>query len=298
MNIEISGASGLIATALIPKLEEEGHIIYKLVRKKTQSDNEVFWSPSTAEIDLQKLEGIDAVIHLAGENISSGRWSDNKKSRIMNSRVHGTTVLSEAVSRLKKKPAIFISASAMGYYGNRGDEILTENSSSGDNFVADVCEAWEASIDPKLFDKMRVVMLRIGLVLTDKGGALKQLALPMSLGLGGIVGPGTQYMSWITLEDIIRAIIHILKTDKIKGPVNLVGPDAVTNRVFIKTMASVMKRPALFQLPSFIIRLVFGQMGEELLLSSMRVVASKLKKNGFKYKHNDLAQALEFYLKR
>jgi len=298
MKIVLSGASGLIGTSLIPLLIEEGHSVYKLVRRPAQSNDEIFWNPSTAEIDNEKLEGIDGVIHLAGENISNGRWSEKKKDKIISSRVHGTTVLTEAIGQLKKKPSLFISASAMGYYGDRGDEILTEESSPGDNFVAEVCVAWESSIDERLYDIMRVVSLRIGLVLTDQGGALKQLALPMSLGVGGIVGPGNQYMSWISLEDINRAIIHIINIPKLRGPVNLVGPGAVTNKTFIKTMATVMRRPAIFHLPSFIVKFVFGQMGKELLLSSMRVEAAKLKKNGFIFKHNSLREALEYYLKK
>jgi uncharacterized protein (TIGR01777 family) len=276
LRILISGSSGLVGSALIPLLESQGHKISRLVRSKAPAyPNEIHWDPSGDEIDQTALENFDAIIHLAGENIAQ-RWTAASMKRIRDSRVQGTKVLCEALARCNSRPKTLISASAIGFYGNRGDELCTELSASGEGFLASVCRDWEAATEPAKKAGIRVVTPRLGIVISKNGGALKKMLLPFSLGLGGKLGSGRQYMSWIDIEDLIR-LISVLLTDKnFQGPVNAVAPGAVTNLEFTKTLGKVLCRPTLFSVPAFALRLLFGKMADEALLGGAKVLPSEL----------------------
>lgn len=299
MKILISGSSGLIGTALLDSFKERGHKITRLVRDESQmAEDTVLWDPEHRELKPEEFEGFDAVIHLAGENISSGRWTDKKKQKIRDSRVINTHMLAELLARLKKPPSLFISASAIGYYGDRGDEIMTESSSSGEGFLADVCQKWEEASNAARSAGIRVVNLRTGIVLSTKGGALSKMLVPFRLGLGGVVGSGKQYMSWISIDDHIGIILHIINTESLSGPVNAVSPNPVTNQRFTKTLGRVLKRPTLFPLPAFLARLILGEMADALLLSSTRVVPVALQESGYSFLYPQLEPALKHLLGR
>jgi uncharacterized protein (TIGR01777 family) len=242
-------------------------------------------------VDTAKLEGLDAVIHLAGESIQ-GRWTPNKKARIRESRFKGTRLLADALAQLAKPPKVFISASAIGYYGDRGDEVLREDSSPGNGFLAEVVREWEAATEPASKKGIRVVNVRTGIVLGSEGGALGQMLTPFKMGVGGRIGSGQQYMSWIALDDEVGAIEHALKTESLRGPVNFVGPSPVRNTEFTKVLGKVLSRPTVFPLPAFAVKTVFGQMGEELLLFSQRVEPSRLTASGYKFRYPELEGAL------
>ena len=256
MNILITGASGLVGSAVIPVLITAGHQVIRLVRSQPKLVDELQWDPLTGIRDLARLEGLDAVIHLAGENIAAGRWTEEQKRRIRDSRVTGTQTLCTALMQLALPPKVLISASAMGYYGDRGEELLHEESLPGRGFLPEVCMAWEKATKSAEKIGIRVVLLRIGVVLSSTGGALAKMLLPFKLGLGGVVGSGQQYMSWIALEDVIGAISHALTTEALWGPVNCVAPNPVTNREFTKTLGHVLNRPTLLPVPAFALRLV------------------------------------------
>lgn len=245
----------------------------------------------------QSLDGVDAVVHLAGESIV-GRWTADKKRRIYESRVHGTRVLCEALRQVVKPPKIFVCASAIGYYGNRGERLLLEESRAGEDFLARVCVDWEAAAAPSAERGIRVASLRLGMVLSSTGGALGQMLPPFRLGLGGVLGGGAQYMSWIALEDVVGAVSHVLTTDSLHGAVNLVAPEAVTNRDFTKTLGRVLRRPTRFAVPAFGARLLFGEMADALLLASTRVEPGKLNASGYEFRHPDLEDALRHVLGR
>lgn len=287
----ISGSSGLIGSALCAFLSSGGHSIYRFVRKPSSLDEQSVLLPqSVNHPPLNRMEGFNAIIHLAGESIT-GRWTESKKQRIRISRIDGTRLLCENLARLKNPPSTLISASAIGFYGNRGEESLTEQSSPGNDFLADTCQQWEDATEPARRVGIRVVNIRIGIVLTPAGGALAQMRIPFRLGLGGIVGSGNQYMSWISLDDVLYAIHHITMNDTIQGPVNLVAPHPVTNREFTRTLGSVLRRPTLLPLPSGVIKAAFGEMGEALLLSSARVQPERLLEAGFSFCHPQLEPA-------
>lgn len=271
MRILISGSSGLIGSALVPFLSAQGHTVTRLVRSKTQSPDDVVWDLVAGTIDRGKLEGFDAVVHLAGESIASGRWTAMRKARIRESRVNGTRLLATALAGLEHRPRVLVCASAMGYYGDRGDEILREDSPAGKGFLADVSRAWEQAADPARERGIRVLHLRTGLVLAATGGALARMLPPFKLGVGGVIGGGRQYWSWITLDDHVAAIHHVLVNASLVGPVNLVVPRAVTNREFTQALGRVLSRPTLFPLPAFAARLLLGEMADELLLASQRL---------------------------
>jgi len=294
LRIAISGASGLIGSALAGLMANEGHEIRRLVRRPAVDETEVSWAPESGEVEAERLEGLDAVVHLAGESIASGRWSASRKERIRASRVGATRLLCDALARLKAPPGVIVSASAIGYYGNRGDELLDETSPPGQGFLPEVVQAWEAAVSGAEEAGIRVVTLRIGVVLSRSGGALPRMLLPFNLGLGGRLGSGRQFMSWIALNDLISAIRFAIDTPTLSGPVNATAPEAVTNEVFTRTLGRVLRRPTLLPVPAFALRLAVGQMADEALLSSVRVRPRKLEESGFSFRHPHLEAALRF----
>ena len=297
MRVLISGARGLIGSALTARLQNESHEVVRLVRTKKGDDLvSILWNPESGAVDKSSLEGFDTVIHLAGENIGARRWSREHKARIRESRTDSTRLLSRTLAGLEKPPRTFICASAIGYYGNRGDEILTETSPPGEGFLAEVCRDWEDAAAPAAEKDIRVVNLRTGVVLANEGGALEKMVKPIKLGLGGKLGSGRQYMSWITLEDEIGAIIHILNHEQIAGPVNLVSPHPVTNAEFTDQAAKFLNRRAFLPVPAFILRLVAGEMADALVLASVRVQPVRLLESGFNFKYPDLETALPVLL--
>jgi uncharacterized protein (TIGR01777 family) len=286
-----------MGSALVPTLIAGGHAVTRLVRSTPRPGQaEIPWNPAARSIGTPALEGLDAVVHLAGDNIASGRWTAAKKASIRNSRVQGTTVLCEALAQLVKPPNVLLSASAIGYYGDRGETILREESPPGRGFLAEVCQAWEAATAPAAQRGIRVVHLRFGMVLSPAGGALAKMLTPFRLGLGGVIGTGKQYMSWIALDDVLGAIHHALNTEALQGPVNVVAPSAVTNREFTMTLGKVLRRPTRFPLPAFAARLMFGEMADALLLASTRVVPARLVASEYTFRHAALAEALQHLL--
>jgi len=294
--IAISGASGLIGSALVASFESRRNQVTRLVRRLPQSSTELQWDPMR-EIPPQLVSGFDAVIHLSGENIA-GRWTEAKKRRIRDSRIVSTQNLSQALTSAEKKPGVFICASAIGYYGNRGDEILTEGAPSGSGFLAEVSREWESVTAPAADAGIRTVNLRIGIVLSRNGGALKQMLLPFRLGLGGRVGNGRQWWSWIQIDDFVAAVHRIADNLSLNGPVNMTAPNPVTSADFTKTLAKTLKRPAVLLLPAFAAKLAFGEFAEEGLLASARVEPKKLLESGFKFRYSELAAALSELLKK
>ncbi len=297
----VSGASGLVGSQLVPSLKVAGAHVARLARDgATHPDviNEelVPWNPAQP-ISPELVSGFDAVIHLAGESIV-GRWTDEKKARIRNSRVPPTTHLAQALAAAKDKPEVFISGSAIGFYGNRGDDVLTEASAGGTGFTADLARDWEAATAPAIQAGIRTVQLRTGIVLGAGGGALPKMLPAFKMGVGGKIGSGRQWMSWVDVQDMVGAIHHILRTDLLQGPVNLVAPKAVTNAEFTKTLASVLSRPAILPLPAFAARLVFGEMADELLLASQRIEPKRLIASGYPFRFRDLRSSLKEILHR
>lgn len=295
MKILVTGSSGLIGSALIPFLTAGGHEVLRLVRRRSNHPNTVYWSPSQGEIEQEALEGLDAVIHLAGESVS-WRWTEAKKQRILKSRTEGTRLLAETLARLKHPPACLISASAIGYYGDRGDELLCEDSPPGHDFLAQVCQQWEAACEPARQAGIRVVNPRIGIVLSYKGGALEKMLLPFQLGLGGVLGNGHQYISWVAIDDVLGAFLHILATPALSGPVNLVSPEPLTNAEFTRTLGKILQRPTILPLPAFSLRALMGEMADSLLLSSIRVCCHRLLETGFEFQYPDISSALRHVL--
>jgi len=298
MNIVVSGSTGLVGTALIPVLTRAGHDVVRLVRSKSLSPSKelIGWDPEASYIDAAGLEGQAAVVHLAGEPIASGRWNALKKARIRDSRVNGTRLLCEALSHCARPPEVLACASAIGFYGDRGDERLTETSANGTGFLAEVCRDWEAATAPARQKGIRVVNLRFGVILSRQGGALAKMLTPFKMGLGGPVGSGRQYMSYISIDDCVAAIVHAMATRTLAGPVNVVAPVPVTNSEFTKTLGKVLGRPTVMPMPAFAARLAFGEMADELLLSSQRVEPARLLEAGFKFAQADLQAALRHVL--
>jgi len=297
MKLAVTGSSGLVGSHLMPLLIGRGDDVIRLVRSRPQpGKKEIQWDPTSGDIALTGLEGLNGVVHLAGENIATGRWNTQKKKRIRDSRVQGTRLLAEYLTKLEPAPTVMVSASAIGFYGNRGAEQLTEESSPGDDFLAEVCQEWEKATEPLRKKEVRVVNLRFGVILSPSGGALKKMLLPFRMGLGGRVGDGRQYMSWISLDDVLHAILHTLSTDSLQGPVNVVSPHPLTNGEFTKILGRVLSRPTLFPMPAFAARLVFGEMADALLLSSTRVEPSGLLKSGYQFKHTELETTLRHLL--
>jgi len=298
--ILVSGVSGPIGAALVPSLEASGAGIARLMRAESglgpATATEVIpWDPAKA-IAPESVSGFDAVIHLAGESIV-GRWSAAKKAKIRDSRVVGTRNLAQALARAKNKPQVFICSSAIGYYGDRGDEVLNEQSSPGTGFLADICREWEAATQPAAEAGIRSVQIRTGVVLSSKGGALGKMLTPFKMGLGGRIGSGRQWMSWIDVADMVGAIHHIVKTEPLRGPVNVVAPKPVTNAEFTKTLASVLSRPAIFPVPAFMVKLAFGEMGSDVLLAGQRVEPAQLLNGGYTFRFSQLRESLEQLLR-
>jgi uncharacterized protein (TIGR01777 family) len=292
----ISGASGLIGSALIPALEANGYAVTRLVRKAPSATGGITWNPAQP-LDPKLVSGFDSVIHLSGESIM-GRWTAAKKKRIVESRVTSTRNLSKALAKAAQRPRVMISGSAIGFYGNRGDEILREESSAGTGFLPEVCGEWESGTQVASAAGIRVAHIRTGVVLSQRGGALQKMLLPFRLGVGGKTGNGRQWMSWIGMDDMVGAVLRILGNESLEGPVNMVAPNPVTNAGFAKTLAAVLSRPAIFSAPEFAVKLALGEMGEEVLLGGQRVEPAKLVARGYVFQQPDLRQALEEILKR
>ncbi len=295
-NIAISGASGLVGSALIPFFTTGGHKVSRLVRRPVENENEVSWNPWTGKLDPSDLEGIDIVINLSGTNIGEGRWTEKRKREIIDSRVKTTELLSKTIAKLKQPPKVMICASATGYYGDCGCEITTESSESGSCFISQVCQQWEDATAPARDKGIRVVFLRIGITLSPQGGALNKMLMPFKLGMGGKFGSGEQYMSWITIDDLLGSIYHVINDESLDGPVNLVSSNPVTNCKFTKTLGKVLVRPTPFALPKTLLKTIFGQMGEEILVSGVRVMPEKLMKSGYNFRHPDLETGLRHLL--
>ena len=298
--IVVTGATGLVGSLLCNKLEKAGAKAIRAVRRPVQDDaRELYWNPDRGEIDRAKLEGVDAVVHLAGENIAGGRWTEAFKQKILDSRIKGTHLISDALARLERKPRVFICASAIGYYGNRGADVMTEQSAPDTDFLAQVCAQWEASCQAARDAGIPVTNIRIGVVLSPDGGALAKMLTPFKLGAGGKIGSGDQYMSWIALDDLVGAIVYLLSRDEpVTGPVNIVAPNPATNLGFTKTLGRVLSRPTFFPMPAFAARLLLGEMADALLLSSTRVAPQALISSGFKFQYPELEPALRHLLHR
>ncbi|CAN5795186.1 hypothetical protein BH23GEM6_BH23GEM6_02070 [soil metagenome] len=295
-SVAVSGSTGMIGSALVASLERDGVDVRRIVRGKP-GKKDIAWDPSAGSIDAASLQGVEAVVHLAGEPIGE-RWTSEKKKRILESRVGGTRTLAEAIGSLDSPPRVLVSASGVGYYGDRGDELLTEESSPGDDFLASVVQQWEAALAPAARAESRVVRLRFGVVLSTRGGALDRLLTPFKLGVGGRLGSGRQWMSWISLDDVIRVIRFALSNDQISGPINAVAPEQVTNADFTQVLGSVLNRPTIFQVPAPALRLAFGEMAEGTLLVSQRAVPARLQAAGFDFSQPRLEEALRAALQR
>ena len=297
MKIVVSGASGLIGTQLVAKLSQSGHEVIRLVRRSPKAD-EIQWNPKSGTLDAAALEGADAVIHLSGAGIGDKRWSTSYRKEILDSRTDTTALLAKTIASLTRKPSVFLSGSAIGIYGARNDEQLTEVSTHGTGFLAEVCEQWEAAAKPAVDAGVRTVYLRTGIVLSPKGGALKKLLPLFKFGVGGKFGNGKQWQSWISIDDEIGAIEHLL-TANVSGAVNLTAPNPVTNAEFTKVLASVLKRPAIVPVPTFAPKIVLGgELADALLFTGQRVIPAALNASGYSFKHSTLESALRSLLSK
>lgn len=312
LKVLVSGASGMVGRALCAELERPSALnsfhpqVYRLVRRAPENDREIYWQPHEMRVDLKRMEGFDAVVHLAGENVGSGegflaftgRWTQRKKYDILESRRRGTQLLAQAVGALRDKPRVFISASGVGFYGNGGEAELTEASPTGSGFLAEVSRTWEASTAKAAEAGVRVVNLRFGVILSRTGGVIEKLYWPFFLGGGGPIGSGQQWMSYVTLGDAVRAIHHCMARDDVSGPVNVMAPQPVRNAEFVAALGRAMGRPALLPMPEPIVRGLFGEMGDETLLVSQRGVPAKLQASGFRFLQPDIDSAMREALQR
>lgn len=300
MRVLVTGSSGLIGTALVERLRARGDEVTRLVRTPGPVGlGEARWDPAGGEIDGAAVEGHDAVVHLAGAGIGDRRWTDDQKRSVMESRVKGTTLLAEAIARAAPPPPVLVSASAIGYYGDRGDETLTEDSESGDGFLAEVCRRWERAAEPATQGGTRVVNVRTGLVLSTRGGALGKLLLPFRLGAGGRVGSGAQWWSWISIDDEVGGIVHAIDTVSVSGPLNLTAPEPIRQRDFATALGQALHRPAVLPTPTFALKAVLGgQLVDEMLLAGQRVLPAKLEATGYAFTHPGLGPALRSVLDR
>jgi uncharacterized protein (TIGR01777 family) len=297
VDVAITGASGFLGSALTSSLRADGHRVLRLVRGGITNGDEIGWDPDAGRIDAPALEGIDAVVHLAGEGIAERRWTADQKRRILDTRAKGTAVLTAAVASRERKPHVLVSASAIGWYGNRGDELMTEDSPPGDDFLADVCKTWERETQPAVDAGIRVVNVRTGIVLARNGGTLQRMLLPFRVGLGGKQGSGRQWMSWIALVDHIAAMRTAIDDGRLCGPVNLTSPNPVTNAEFAAALGRVLKRPTVLPTPMFVLKLRYGEeLIDSLLLASQRVLPSRLEEIAFPFEYPVLVPALEAIL--
>ena len=296
MKILITGATGLVGKELGPLLTTSGHEVFRLVRSNPSDANDIPWDPAQGVVHKARLDGLDGVVHLAGENIAGARWSAAVKQRIRDSRVVGTRLLCETLASLERKPKVLVCASAIGIDGDRGGEILSEQSAAGAGFLPDVCKEWEAACEPARKAGIRVVNLRIGVILTPKGGALAKMLFPFRMGGGGVVGSGRQYWSWVAIDDVIGAIQHCLTHNEIHGPVNCTSPNPATNYEFTKTLGAVLHRPTIFPLPGFVAKLALGEMAQDLLLASTRVMPNQLQATGYQFRCPTLESTLRHVL--
>ena len=297
MHIAVTGSSGLLGSALVSFLAGGGHRLTRLVRSSaTAGAAEIEWNPQAGRLEAGSLEGLDGFVHLAGENIAAGRWTAGQKARIRDSRINSTRLLSETLATLSRPPKVLVCASAIGFYGDRGADLMSEDSPAGSGFLAEVCEAWEAASQPARDAGIRTVLLRIGVVLSPAGGALARMLLPFRLGAGGVIGSGDQYWSWIGLDDVVGAIHHALIHEALEGAVNAVAPQPVTNRIFTTTLGTVLGRPTFVPLPGFAARLALGEMADALLLASTRVEPARLLASGYSFRQPELEGALRHCL--
>ncbi|MBN8625336.1 MAG: TIGR01777 family oxidoreductase [Planctomycetes bacterium] len=297
LRVLVTGSGGLIGSSLIPMLTTGGHTVARMTRTQSKRGG-IRWDPDAGEIDPSALEGFDAVVHLAGENIAGGRWNEERKRRILESRTKGTSLLAGALAKLKNPPKVFACASAIGFYGNRGDETLDERSPAGEGYLADVCKQWEAAAEPARAAGIRTVNMRFGIVLGMGGGALAKMLTPFKLGAGGNLGSGKQWMSWVALDDAVGAIHHALFNEALTGPMNVVAPTPVTNAEFTKTLGRVVARPTIFPMPAFAARLALGEMADALLLASTRVLPQALQLTDYRFRFPTLEEALRHLLGR
>ncbi len=298
MKVLVSGASGLVGGAVVQAFLDAGHDVSRLVRRRISvSENDYFWDPAAGKLDPVALEGVDVLIHLGGDNIADGRWTPEKKKRIRDSRVDSTKLLAETAAKLERPPKTFLCASAIGFYGDRGNETLDEGSGPGTGYLPEVCQAWEAACQPARDKGIRVVNLRFGIILSPDGGPLANMLKPFKLGVGGKIGTGEQYYSWVSLPDVVRAMEFIIDVPSLEGPVNIVTPNPVTNLKFTKTLGAVLSRPTVLPMPAFAARLAFGEMADGLLLASARVIPDKLRDAAFTFQHDQLGNCLQALLK-
>jgi uncharacterized protein (TIGR01777 family) len=295
----VSGSSGLIGSALTAALAADGHTIRRMVRREpAPGSGEIFYDPLSGSIEAEKLEGLDGLIHLAGENVAAGRWTRARKARIRESRVKGTRLIAKSLAGLRQPPELLLNASAIGFYGDRGDDELDESSEPGEGFLPSVCLEWERETEPARLAGIRVAMLRIGVVLASEGGALRRMLTPFRLGLGGRLGDGRQFVSWIALADLIRAMLFIIARPELEGAVNGVAPSPVRNAEMTRVLARLLGRPALFPAPAPLLRLALGEMAEGMILASGRVLPNRLLNAGFSFEYPDLESALRRALSR
>jgi uncharacterized protein (TIGR01777 family) len=296
--ILVAGASGSVGRALVPFLTTQGHTVVRLVRRAARSADEVSWNPSEENLDTAAIEGVDAIINLSGEAVAAGRWTQARRLRIMSSRVDATRTLVKAIRESRRKPEVLINASAVGFYGDRGDDELTEQSEIGHGFLAEVCLAWETHAEGAARVGVRTAQMRFGIVLTPQGGALAKLLPVFRAGLGGRMGDGRQWMSWVSVDDAIGAILHVIENPQCSGPVNTVAPVPVTNAEFTMTLGEILHRPTVFTVPASILRLGLGAMADETLLESARALPTKLAATGYRFRHTELSKALRHVLGR
>jgi uncharacterized protein len=298
MRIVVAGASGLVGRALVPLLQTQGHEVIRLVRGRGAAAGEAVWDPSRGELEAAALEGADAIVNLSGENLGGGRWNAARQERILRSRVDATRTLVAAIGKMSRRPAVFVSASAVGFYGDRGDEALTEGSGIGTGFLPEVCLAWETHAEGAAKRGVRTALMRFGIVLSPAGGALAKMLPAFQAGLGGRFGDGRAWMSWISVDDAVGAIQHALLKEECAGAINVVSPRPVTNAEFVPTLAKVLGRPAMIPVPVAGLRLLFGKMADEALLASTRALPEKLHASGYRFRHQDLETALRHVLGR
>jgi uncharacterized protein (TIGR01777 family) len=297
VRIAVSGASGLIGSALVPRLLEAGHEVVRMVRGIGPAPaGSVAWEPYSGRVDAEALRGVQAVVHLAGENVAARKWTREQKTRIRDSRVNGTGGLARALAGLDPAPRVWVAASAVGIYGDRGDETLTEESAPGEGFLAATCREWEEASRPAEAAGIRVVRPRIGMVLSARGGALARMLPVFRLGGGASLGSGRQYMSWIDIDDLVGALLHAIDCDDLSGPVNLTAPDPVTNRVFTRELGRALHRPAALAVPAIVVGALFGEMGREILLAGARAEPRRLLETGFHFRYPDLRGSLAHVL--